>query len=61
MLIAGEGGPADPQRALKLLLQSAGPELILSSQRVLVDKLEGDGFVFRDRTAEEAIDAAIPA
>lgn len=50
-----------PQFALTAALQSAGPELLLSSQHVIVDKLRGDGFQFRDTTAEQAIDAAIPS
>lgn len=50
---------AVPESAIKLLLRSAGPELLLSSQQVLVDKLEDDGFVFRDRTPEQAIDTVI--
>ncbi len=50
-----------PEFAIRLLLQSAGPQLLLSSQRVLVDKLQDDGFVFRDRTVEQAIDTVIPA
>ncbi len=48
-----------PQFALTAALQSAGPELLLSSQHVIVDKLVGDGFRFRDTTVEQAIDAAI--
>jgi uncharacterized protein (TIGR01777 family) len=48
-----------PQFALDLALQSAAPELLLSSQHVLPQRLLDDGFVFRDATAEQAIDAAV--
>ncbi|MCU1423032.1 MAG: nucleoside-diphosphate sugar epimerase [Microbacteriaceae bacterium] len=48
-----------PQFALDLALQSAAPELLLSSQHVLAQRLLDDGFVFRDATAEQAIDAAV--
>ncbi len=47
-----------PEPALKFALRSAGPELLLSSQHVLPDRLVADGFTFRDRTVEQAIDAA---
>lgn len=49
-----------PEFALTLALQSAGHELLLSSQRVIVDKLVADGFAFRDGTVEQAIDAVLP-
>jgi uncharacterized protein (TIGR01777 family) len=50
---------AVPQFALELALQSAAPELLLSSQKVLPERLLADGFRFRDETVEEAIDAAL--
>jgi uncharacterized protein (TIGR01777 family) len=49
-----------PQFAITALLQSAGPELLLSSQHVLPDRLLADGFRFRDTTVEQAIDAVVP-
>ncbi|CAN5184153.1 TIGR01777 family oxidoreductase [soil metagenome] len=51
---------AVPTPLLKLALQDAGPELLLSSQRISPDLLVSDGFRFRDVTVEEAIDAALP-
>jgi uncharacterized protein (TIGR01777 family) len=48
-----------PQFALQLALQSAAHELLLSSQQVLPQRLLEDGFVFRDTTAEQAIDAVV--
>jgi uncharacterized protein (TIGR01777 family) len=50
---------AVPEWAIKLAMQDAGPELLLSSQRVLPIKLQDDGFVFRDETVEQAIDALL--
>ncbi len=38
------------------LLGDAGQDLLLNSQRVIPDRLAADGFVFRDRTSDEAID-----
>ena len=46
-----------PSWALTLALQDAAHELLLSSQNVVPEKLVVDGFQFRHRTAEEAIDA----
>jgi uncharacterized protein (TIGR01777 family) len=46
-----------PTFAINLVLQEAGPELLLSSQQIIPEKLLADGFSFRHRTAEEAIDA----
>lgn len=48
-----------PEPAVRLTLQGAGTELLLASQKALPDKLLLDGFRFRDRTAEEAIDAEV--
>lgn len=46
-----------PEFAIKLGLQDAGPQLLLSSQHVIPDRLQADGFEFRHPTAESAIDA----
>ncbi|MES2169591.1 MAG: TIGR01777 family oxidoreductase [Actinomycetota bacterium] len=48
-----------PAFALKAALQSAGPELLLSSQHVIPGRLVADGFRFRDSTVEQAIDAVV--
>lgn len=48
-----------PGWAIKLAMQDAGPELLLSSQKVLPLKLQRDGFAFRDETVEQAIDALL--
>jgi uncharacterized protein (TIGR01777 family) len=52
---------AVPQGALKLVMQDAASELLLSSQQVLPERLLADGFRFRDSTVEQAIDAIVPA
>jgi NAD dependent epimerase/dehydratase family enzyme len=52
-------GLTAPAWAIKLAMQDAGPELLLSSQRVLPLQLQGDGFAFRHETAEQAIDALL--
>lgn len=46
-----------PDWAIGLALRDAGSELLLSSQPITPVKLLSDGFVFRDRTVEQAIDA----
>jgi uncharacterized protein (TIGR01777 family) len=46
-----------PQKAVELGMGDLGRELLLPSQRVVPAKLEADGFVFRYRTSDEAIDA----
>lgn len=46
-----------PTFALKLALQDAGTDLLLSSQHIVPEKLVADGFSYRHNTAEEAIDA----
>jgi uncharacterized protein (TIGR01777 family) len=46
-----------PGFALRLALQGAAQELILSSQRMLPTALLGDGFRFRDETVDAAIAA----
>ena len=40
-------------------MQDAGPDLLLSSQKVLPLRLQDDGFAFRHETAEQAIDALL--
>ncbi|WP_349898309.1 TIGR01777 family oxidoreductase [Parafrigoribacterium soli] len=50
---------AVPSWAIKLAMQDAGTELLLSSQKVLASRLLDDGFRFRDETAESAIDAML--
>jgi uncharacterized protein len=46
-----------PEFAINLL-GDAGHDLLLASQKVVPVLLEADGFEFRDRTVEEAIEAA---
>jgi NAD dependent epimerase/dehydratase family enzyme len=46
-----------PQWAIRLALGDAGDAMLLSSQRILPARLLDDGFEFRHRKAEEAIDA----
>ena len=53
------GMPA-PAFALRLALQDAAQELMLSSQRMLPTALLNDGFRFRDETVNDAL-AALPA
>ncbi|MCU1529088.1 MAG: nucleoside-diphosphate sugar epimerase [Frondihabitans sp.] len=48
-----------PGFAIKGLLGEAGQEMLLSSQKVVPQKLLDDGFVFRDETVEQAIDSLI--
>lgn len=50
---------AVPEWAIRLAMQEAGPDLLLSSQKVLPLKLQEDGFVFHDKTVEQAIDAML--
>ncbi|WP_342418215.1 DUF1731 domain-containing protein [Rathayibacter sp. VKM Ac-2630] len=45
-----------PGRIIELALQDAGHELLLSSQRMLPERLLEDGFVFRHRTVAEALE-----
>ncbi|MBF4463562.1 MULTISPECIES: TIGR01777 family oxidoreductase [unclassified Rathayibacter] len=44
-----------PEKAIELLLRDAGHELLLSSQRLVPQRLIDDGFVFRHRTVAEAL------
>ncbi|NQX12971.1 TIGR01777 family protein [Microbacteriaceae bacterium VKM Ac-2855] len=45
-----------PEKIITLALRDAGEELLLSSQRMLPARLLADGFAFRHRTVDEAID-----
>ncbi|WP_348788164.1 TIGR01777 family oxidoreductase [Leifsonia sp. NPDC080035] len=44
-----------PEFAVKLGLGEAGNELLLSDQRVVPERLLADGFVFADRTVQDAV------
>lgn len=44
-----------PEKVIDLTLRDAGHELLLSSQKVVPEKLLGDGFEFADTTAHDAI------
>ncbi len=48
-----------PEKAIELGMGDLGRELLLPSQKVVPEKLEQDGFVFRDVTSDDAIDAAV--
>ncbi|MEO7122819.1 MAG: TIGR01777 family oxidoreductase, partial [Lacisediminihabitans sp.] len=48
-----------PAWAIALAMQEAGPELLLSSQKILPEKLLADGFSFRHPTAQQAIDVLL--
>jgi uncharacterized protein (TIGR01777 family) len=50
-----------PEKVITLALQDAGRELLLSSQKVIPDKLLADGFEFRDRTVQDAINRLVAA
>lgn len=50
---------AVPEFAIRGLLGEAGQEMLLSSQKVVPQRLLDDGFVFRHETAEQALDALI--
>jgi uncharacterized protein (TIGR01777 family) len=45
-----------PEALIRLMLQDAGQELLLSSQPARPERLLADGFAFRDPTVELAID-----
>lgn len=47
-----------PEFALRLLLQQAADEMLLSSQQMVPTKLLESGYVFRYTRAEDAVDAA---
>jgi len=48
-----------PERLIRLGMGEAGEQLLLPSQKVLPTKLLADGFVFRDETIEQAVEALI--
>jgi hypothetical protein len=48
---------AVPEGVIRGLLGDAGQDLLLSSQKVIPERLIADGFVFRDERVEQAIDA----
>lgn len=48
-----------PEAVVGVGMGEMGRELLLPSQKVVPAKLEEDGFVFRHRTSDEAIDAAV--
>lgn len=50
---------AVPEWAIKLAMRDAGPDLLLSSQKVLPLGLQNDDFAFREETVEQAIDALL--
>jgi uncharacterized protein len=52
---------AIPGTLVSFGLGTAGRELMLASQRVLPEKLQADGFAFRDETVEQAIRATWPS
>lgn len=47
---------AVPEKVITLALRDAGEELLLSSQKLVPEKLLADGFRFRHSTVDEAID-----
>jgi uncharacterized protein len=48
-----------PEAVVGVGMGEMGRELLLPSQKVVPAKLEADGFVFRYRTSDEAIDAVV--
>jgi len=48
---------AVPDGVIRAALGDAGENLLLSSQKVIPERLTADGFEFRDQTVEQAIDA----
>jgi uncharacterized protein len=48
-----------PEWTMILALQDAAKQLLLSSQKIVPNKLLADGFRFRHTTVEQAIDAAL--
>jgi uncharacterized protein (TIGR01777 family) len=48
-----------PEAVVGVGMGEMGRELLLPSQKVVPAKLEEDGFVFRHRTSDEAIDAVV--
>ncbi|PJJ61353.1 TIGR01777 family oxidoreductase [Compostimonas suwonensis] len=50
-----------PERAMTLALGEAAHELLLSSQKVIPQKLLDDGFAFEHTTVDQAVDWAVSA
>lgn len=50
-----------PEPVISGLLGDAGRDLLLTSEKVVPERLIADGFHFEHRTVEQAIDAAFPA
>ena len=50
-----------PEAVVGIGMGEMGRQLLLPSQHVVPARLEADGFVFRHRTSDEAIDAALDA
>jgi uncharacterized protein (TIGR01777 family) len=48
-----------PEKAIELGMGDLGRELLLPSQKIVPERLEQDGFVFRHVTSDDAIDAAV--
>jgi uncharacterized protein (TIGR01777 family) len=48
-----------PKKVIELTLREAGHELLLSSQKVVPQKLLDDGFVFEDVTVQEAMNRLV--
>lgn len=48
-----------PEKAISIGMGEAGRELLLTSQKVLPTTLLDDGFVFRDETVEQSVDALL--
>ncbi|MFF1634771.1 TIGR01777 family oxidoreductase [Leifsonia sp. NPDC058248] len=48
-----------PEKVVTLALQDAGRELLLSSLKVIPEKLLADGFEFRDRTVQDAMNRLV--
>ncbi|MFF1878743.1 TIGR01777 family oxidoreductase [Leifsonia sp. NPDC058230] len=48
-----------PEKVIELALRDAGHELLLSSQKVVPQKLLDDGFVFTDRTVQDAMERLV--
>lgn len=48
-----------PRFVIELALQDAGRELLLADQRVIPQALLDDGFEFRDRTVQDAMDRLV--
>ncbi|WP_223690916.1 TIGR01777 family oxidoreductase [Leifsonia poae] len=50
-----------PEKVVTLALREAGHELLLSSQKVIPEKLLADGFTFRDATVQDAMNRLLRA